>query len=61
MKQWTDVLSQKLRYKRSDLKLNRGELCKILKIGSHTLKNLEEGSCEIKQSTYIKLLEWLVD
>ena len=61
MKQWTEELSQKLRYKRSDLKLNRGELCKILEISSHTLKNLEEGSCKINQSNYIKLLEWLVD
>ena len=59
MKQWTEELSQKLRYKRSDLDLTRKELCAILKIGSHTLKKLESGSCQIKQSIYVKILEWL--
>ena len=59
LKEWTNEQSRKLRYKRSDLSLTGNELCKILKIGTHTLKKLESGECIIKQSVYIKVLEWL--
>ena len=59
MKEWTAKQSQQLRYKRSDLNLTRNKLCILLKIGTHTLKKLESGECKIKQSVYIKVLEWL--
>ncbi|GEM_PF-1642536 len=59
MKVWTAKRSQQLRYKRSDLNLTRKKLCTLLKIGTHTLKKLESGECKIKQSVYIKVLEWL--
>ena len=59
LKEWTAKQSQRLRYKRSDLDITRKKLCAILKIGTHTLKKLESGECKIKQSVYIKVLEWL--
>ena len=61
MKLWDEKQSQKLRHKRSDSNLTRKELCGILKIGSHTLKKLESGECKIKQTIYIKILEWLTE
>ena len=59
MKEWTAKQSQQFRYMRSDLNLTRNKLCTLLKIGTHTLKKLESGECKIKQSVYIKVLEWL--
>ncbi|OJH46496.1 hypothetical protein [Lactococcus lactis] len=59
MKEWTEKQSQQLRYKRSDLNLTKLELCSYLDVDFKTLKKLESGACIIKQSIFIKALEFL--
>lgn len=61
MKQWTNEQAKRLRHKRSDLRLTKKALCRELKIGFHTLTNLEVGAYKVKQTIYIKVLEWLAE
>ncbi|BBC75646.1 uncharacterized protein LLCC_1267 [Lactococcus cremoris] len=59
MKIWTNEQAKSLRERRAGMKLTQIETCKLIGIGEKTLRSLETGPCQVKQSIYIKVLEFI--
>lgn len=55
----TEEQAKAIRRKRADLALSKKEACKMMRIGSLTLNNIERGNYMAKPTTYAKIMEWL--